>query len=1039
MTTSSGPRLAAAFFVLASAAILLTRLNGGVALLWVANAPLLAQLCRPGPGRWRHALLWAAPASLAASALFGPVLWASPFLALASIVEALVAAALLRRFVADCDYFRTARSVLLFAAIAGLAAPMASGLIAASVAALALHRSWAGTYLDWVLGHGLGMLIASPVTLLLDGRSWRAALRRPVPQLWGQGGLLLGVVACTTAAVFCQEKLPLLFLPALPILLATFRLGRPGAALSIVLVAMIGGTATALGHGPVVMTGLSHVGQLQFFQFYLVATFAMSLPVAVALGQAGAALARLRESNRLFGMAGAIASIGYWRWETVSGAIQWSDEMFSIFGLVNGAVPPLDGIMASFHPDDRERVERLLELAVNEGAELDYAARLIRADGGVRHVVARGQVERDDAGAVIALFGVFQDVTERALAEETLRNSEARLRVITEQASDMIALIGVDGTCLFMSPASEAILGLSPAAMIGRRPLNLTHPDDRVAIERYGADLRRGRQAPGTSLRFRMRRADGAYAWIESSARLTRLAERDCIVAVCRDVTHQVAIDAELRAARTQAEAASVAKAGFLANMSHEIRTPMNGVIGFAELLLTSDLTDEQRRDASLIVDSGRTMMKLLNDILDLSKIEAGQLDVTEEPFDLPHALRACGKLLSPGLAQKRLGFDIVLAPDLPRMVVGDALRLRQIVLNLLGNAIKFTDGGSVSLAARVVDDNGADWLAITIADTGIGIAPDRQASIFEEFVQADHSITRRYGGTGLGLAISNRLARLMGGRITLESQPDRGTSVTLALPARLAEPAADAMPMAAPAPPRPVRAAHILVAEDNEVNQLLVRSMLERGSHRVTMVGDGAAAVEAVGAAAAAGAPFDLVLMDMQMPVLDGLAATCAIRSSAADGGCRVPIVALTANAFVADLEACRDAGMDDHVAKPVAMAALFAAVDRHLAAPARPAGAPGGRAAFRPGATATAKYEAQRDAVLSHVDALVRRGAFTDAELEEVAQWLHKLAGTAGMFGEAALGDVAGELEDELRDWPVDERPSRARAAAGRLRAAA
>jgi CheY-like chemotaxis protein len=434
--------------------------------------------------------------------------------------------------------------------------------------------------------------------------------------------------------------------------------------------------------------------------------------------------------------------------------------------------------------------------------------------------------------------------------------------------------------------------------------------------------------------------------------------------------------------------------------------------------------------------------MRLLNDILDLSKIEAGQLDVVAEPFDLPHAIRACGKLLGPSAVQKRLGFDVDVADDVPRFVLGDGLRVRQVVLNLLGNAIKFTERGAVSVSVRQVAEAGRPWLAIGIADTGIGIAPDRQSSIFEEFVQADHSITRRYGGTGLGLAISNRLAALMGGRLELESAAGRGTTVTLWLPATIADRPVAPAPIATQAATVPTgQPARVLLAEDHEVNQLLVRAMLARGGHEVVLVEDGQAALDAVRESMAANTPFDIALMDMQMPVMDGLAATRAIRALEAPGGRRLPIVALTANAFASDLDLCREAGMDDHVAKPVSMEVLLGAVERWshpVAEPIAPVAPVAPKAAFRPSAAAQGKYATHRARTLEAVAALVRRGSFTDEDLHLAAGLLHKLAGTAGMFGETALGDRASELEEALLTMPAADRDALASSAAALLAAA-
>jgi PAS domain S-box-containing protein len=1294
---AKGPKLALTYFILASAAILLTRLNGGIALLWLANAPLIAHLCTTRPELWRSALLWTVPASIAASILFGPVLWAAPFLGAASVMEAVVAAVLLRHLRLGSIRFDSSESVVAFSVIAGLVAPLISGLLGASIVWVAFGRSWEATYLDWVVGHGLGTVIASPIVALLSGRERGRGIAGLLTGLWSEGGALLLAVFVVTSVVFLQHDLPLLFMPALPILIATFKLGRRGAALSIVIVAVIGWLATANGFGPIMMTSLSQAGQFQFFQFYLAATFLMSLPVAGALEQrerlllaletsearhrriversqdvifetdadgrwtflseawvrltgqdirgslgkhashwvleedrpkldaashearerrggvgqievrfragdgirwaavnlgilrdaegtaigsygtirdvtqrklteaetvesqhryrlladntsdmiarigldgifrsvtpasrqllglspgelvgtrcmdlilpeylptvvaaytdllnggpdqtcsyrhfrrdaapmwvesvirlirddagepqefivsvrdisqrklleseATAALQRVRESNRLFSMAGALATIGHWRFEVDGDSVIWSDEVFRIHGLPVGAPPPLAKAMEFYHPDDRARVQALLTEAVAEKRDFGWQARVVRTDGSVRHVVAQGQVEFDDIGRMTGMFGVFQDVTDRALADATLRDSEARLRFVTEHASDIIALIDLDGICLFMSPASAAILGTPAAELIGTRPTERVHEADRAMVEDYRTGLLAGTGMLVASVRFRMIRSDGDYAWLEASSRLAEINEKPCVVSVWRDVSRQVAVEEALKTAKAEAEAAATAKAGFLANMSHEIRTPMNGVIGFAELLLAGDLSTEQRRNASLIADSGKAMMKLLNDILDLSKIEAGQLDVVTEPFDLPHAVRACGKLLGPSAAQKQIDFHIDVADDVPRFILGDGLRVRQIVLNLVGNAIKFTERGSVSLALRQTGQGGDPWIGITVRDTGIGIAPERQGSIFEEFVQADHSITRRYGGTGLGLAISNRLATLMGGRIELESAVGQGTAVTLLIPAIPAE--APAMspsneePATAPSTQRPSR---VLLAEDHEVNQLLVHAMLTRGGHEVVLVENGQEAVEAVCRSFDREAPFDVILMDMQMPIMDGLTATRAIREIEKSIGKRLPIVALTANAFASDLESCSAAGMDGHVAKPVSMDLLLAAVDRWSVAPAVAQQTPARRrTGITPSAAARTKYAEHRARTLEHLDALVRHGTFTDQEIERAAELLHKLAGTAGMFGETELGDRASELEEGLLAWPETERATRIAATAALLR---
>ena len=744
-----------------------------------------------------------------------------------------------------------------------------------------------------------------------------------------------------------------------------------------------------------------------------------------AEAEAATALAALQESHRLLRLAGSVSRVGHWRLDVAAQAVQWSEEVHRIHGVSPAdPPPPLDEAIDFYHPDDRAMVGRLVDGAVTRGENFEFNARILARDGATRHIVSNGQVERSPCGSVSGVFGVIQDITERRIAELELRASEERFRIITEQAGDMISLHEVDGEALFVSPSARTILGHDPRDAFGRSAFLWVLDDaDRTTLTAIRGDVMAGGSPSG---RVQMRRADGGAAWMEVRPRLTEIAGEARVIAVWRDVTDQAEREAELGAARAQAEAALSAKAEFLANMSHEIRTPMNGVIGFTELLLASDLDATQRHHAQLIADSGTAMMRLLNDILDLSKIDAGRLDVVAEPMDLAHTLAGCVKLVAAAAESKGLALALDVAGDLPRAIRGDALRVRQVVLNLLGNAVKFTAAGGVTLTARVIGDR----VAIAVADTGIGIPAERQDAIFEQFVQADHSITRAYGGTGLGLAISNRLAHLMGGALSLDSAPGRGTTMTLDLPLVALDEAA--LPQRAPparVAPVPGRSAHVLLADDHDINQILVTSMLARAGHRITIAGDGAAAVARVEAAIAAGAPFDVVLMDMQMPVMDGLTATRAIRALGGSAA-TLPIVALTANAFAADLAACRAAGMDDHLAKPVSTEGLIAAVERWA-----PAATPPRRAGFRPSAAIAERYAEQRAATLAAVDALIRGGALTGADLDALAARLHKLAGTAAMFGEAALGDRARELELGLRDGSG----ATLRAAAERMRAAA
>jgi signal transduction histidine kinase/CheY-like chemotaxis protein len=384
---------------------------------------------------------------------------------------------------------------------------------------------------------------------------------------------------------------------------------------------------------------------------------------------------------------------------------------------------------------------------------------------------------------------------------------------------------------------------------------------------------------------------------------------------------------ADLEEARRRAEQANVAKAQFLATISHEIRTPMNGVLGTTELLLDTPLNGQQRRLAETANHSATALLALIDDVLDLSRIEASKLALHETSFDLRALIHETVELMATTTRDKPVTLSCAISRQLPKRVRGDPFRLRQVLVNLLHNAVKFTDRGRVVLEVIVLEVSQEDVeLRFSVRDTGIGIAEDQFDSVFDAFTQVDASSTRRHGGSGLGLAIVKELADLMGGRVGVESQLDQGSTFWFELRLKIA-----AEPAAAPAPmPREqvdvmLPPAHILLAEDDAVNQMVVTAMLEKMGCVVDVVEDGDAACSAV-----AHKRYDLVFMDCHMPVMDGFEATRCIRDRAQGDDTRTPIVALTADALAGDRERCLAAGMDDYMTKPVSMAELAAAVQR-------------------------------------------------------------------------------------------------------------
>ncbi len=429
------------------------------------------------------------------------------------------------------------------------------------------------------------------------------------------------------------------------------------------------------------------------------------------------------------------------------------------------------------------------------------------------------------------------------------------------------------------------------------------------------------------------------------------------------DITERRRNERALAAARDAAEAAGRARSEFLAVMSHEIRTPMNGIIGVAGLLQDMPLGSTEKHYVRIILDSGQHLLQLINDILDFSRLDAGRLDLEEAAFDVREVVRDSMELMSAEATTKGLVLSQEVAAEVPVRAVGDAHRLRQVLLNLVGNGIKFTSEGSVRLAVRLVRSEGsAIRLGFAISDTGIGIAPEAQGRLFTEFTQVDSSISRRFGGSGLGLAICRRLIERMGGTIGVESTPGQGS--TFHFDVLLTLPRGDLAPMAPVAQEGVVAPRRILIAEDNPTNRLVATRMLERMGHRVEAVENGREAVEAVQRGG-----FDLVLMDVMMPEMDGLAATEAIRrlGGAAAG---IPIIGLTANAMAADQERCLAAGMTHFETKPISASRLGAAIVRALElAAAEPAIAPPAAAVApveAPAARVAAGFDAHRLALL-------------------------------------------------------------------------
>ncbi len=509
---------------------------------------------------------------------------------------------------------------------------------------------------------------------------------------------------------------------------------------------------------------------------------------------------------------------------------------------------------------------------------------------------------------------------------------------------DLLVIRELDGTVVRVSPSWETILGWRPDELEGQMLLRLLHPDDVLATLESVVEVEtRGPREPVVDFKNRYRHKNGDYRTLEWRAR--RVGER--VYGMARDVTDRVAAERELVEAKAAAEVANQAKTDFLANMSHEIRTPLNGVLGLVGVLARDDLTPRQRELVELIEQSGVTLERLVSDILDVAKIEAGHLEFAIADMDLERELDGVIDTARVKAETKGLAFRVDRGPGARGDFLGDATRIRQVLTNLLSNAVKFTPEGEVALSIEVIDDApspGVATLRLEVRDTGVGFDAAAGEALFQRFSQADNTITRRFGGTGLGLSICRSLVEIMSGEIEVDSTPGEGSCFTVSIPlsrtrALAAHDAAhEAAGTVAPASsdgrgrfvagPAPwIRTAplRVLLAEDHPVNQRVVQAILAGGGMEVITVGDGAQAV-----AAFAADTFSLILMDMQMPVMDGLTATRAIRAAEqAAGRPRTPLIMLSANAMAQHVQGAADAGADLHLAKPITPGALMAAIE--------------------------------------------------------------------------------------------------------------
>jgi PAS domain S-box-containing protein len=642
-----------------------------------------------------------------------------------------------------------------------------------------------------------------------------------------------------------------------------------------------------------------------------------------------AANRQIRESDEWLRLALSAGRMGTWNWNLKTGMIWLDSEEIALTGLGRREHQiQISQFLERVHRDDREGLDQALHQCIKHGQPYTHTFRLYVPEKGFRWLQGRGTVTRDSEGDPERMVGVNFDITEQMADQEALR---VRNRAV-ECATNGIIIADIqsdDHSIVYVNPAFEALTGYRKAEVSGR---NITFLQGPRTDPEASAELQRAiaaqEECEVTLLNYRK---DGTTFWNHFQIAPVENEQETVthFVGVLTEVTDRVQNEQRLIEAQSLAESASRAKSEFLANMSHEIRTPMTAILGCADTLCRELRRDEPRETAKTIRGQGQLLLGLLNDILDLSKIEAGKLEVHTQPCNLLSLIADVRSLMDPQVKAKGLTLKSYFDSPIPEQVQTDPLRFRQVLLNLVSNAIKFTESGHVEIRVRCTSGLQDRRLAISVRDTGVGIPDDRLQAIFEAFTQVDPSPLRRAGGTGLGLTICQHLTTMLGGKISVESQVNRGSTFTVTIPVEPGRPvevysieeltqrreqkeSTDLLDIMVPA--------RVLVAEDTAAIQFMLRRILEPVVTSVSLVENGKEAIAAVTRGTPDLPPFELILMDMQMPVMNGYDATARLRAMGYD----LPIIALTAGAMAGDRERCLEAGCTDYLAKPVSLSQL-------------------------------------------------------------------------------------------------------------------
>ena len=640
----------------------------------------------------------------------------------------------------------------------------------------------------------------------------------------------------------------------------------------------------------------------------------------------------LRESEERLQLALQAGHTGVWEWNAKSGQVIWSHETHVIYGIPKSEFgSSFDAFEKLVHEDDRASMYAALEASLKHGAPFSTEFRIHRAtDGQMRHVTNLGLVRRDEHGTPTSMVGTVTDVTEQREAEQALQLRERQLRSLSDNSPNLIARFDRQLRHLFVNASITKVTHLQPEQFIGKTNRELNMPPHLCDL--WDGAIRRVFDSSTTEVLVFDYESPQGPRRLESHivAEPTETGEVEHVLAVTRDVTVEWRVTEDLEHAKELAESANAAKDRFLAIVSHELRTPLSAILGYTGLISERVSDEEVERYLQIIRHNGDYLLEIINDILDLSKIEAGKFEIESEQIDPSMTIEDVKKIMEVRAAEKGLALQVRYDTPIPQSIVSDPKRLKQVLINLVGNAIKFTQEGRVEIRIRYVED---EQLQFDVIDTGIGMTKEQRERLFLPFSQGDSSVSRQFGGTGLGLAISQRLASLLGGKITCDSQFGKGSVFTLMVSTGVVDgigmhdPAQRDQPVDEVAGPQQTLNCHVLVVDDRRDLRFLSKRILTKAGARVDEMIDGQKTIEYIAECMKHDQCPDLILLDMQMPILDGYATASQLRVLGYDG----PIIALTADAMQGDRVRCIQSGCTDYLSKPIDAKRLIDLVSRH------------------------------------------------------------------------------------------------------------